>query len=686
MELRMTRCVWLCLLGCASLCGAIACSSVAHAQDAPAAADAAPADAPQSDAPQDAAGQGDAQDVLASEQAQVAQRFKRLEELLLKSSEIEASSNPSRAALLQQAAQLGKQAQLADMLARAAKSLDQKQYSQAVEDQKVSRESLKRLLELLQSENRQDRVREERDQVRRWIEETDRLLRLQSSLRGRTEGGQKTEKAASDQAKLAEKAGQIADELDGDQSKKEGEKEAGESSEKEAEPKPSESKPGESKPGQSKPSESKPSESKPGDSSEQNSKEGSKSGDQSDKEAQGKPEKNESGDKQAGDEKSKPGDKSKPEDKSNESEPKDGQSKDGEKSSKGSEKEGSESGKPSSKESDSQKPGSEQSKDKQNGKPSESKPSQSQQGESQQGESQQSGEQQSGEQGQKQQPQSPTQKAAQRIKQAQQRMKEAQEKLDDAEREGAVEKQRAAEQELQAAMEQLEEILRQLREEEIERSLAALESRLRAMLQAQNKVLEETERLQEIGGDAENRQVAIRASNLSVEERKILAEGQRALLLLREEGTSAAFPEAMSQVLIDVQSVVDRLAQADTGKLTVSIEKEIVSSLEEMIEALVAVQKEQKKRKEQKQAPGQQQQGQQGEQPLVDKLAELRLIRTLQLRVNKRTQGLAEMLKDPDDVVGQAEADDVNDQLRNLAERQASIQEVTRDIVVGKTK
>jgi hypothetical protein len=235
-------------------------------------------------------------------------------------------------------------------------------------------------------------------------------------------------------------------------------------------------------------------------------------------------------------------------------------------------------------------------------------------------------------------------------------------------------------------MEQLEEILRQLREEEIERSLAALESRLRSMLQAQNKVLEETERLQQIAGEKADRQVQIRASNLSVEERKILTEGQRALLLLREEGTSAAFPEAMSQVLIDVQSVVDRLAQADTGKLTVGIEKEIVSSLEEMVEALVAVQKDQKKRKEQRQSPGQQPQGQQGEQPLVDQLAELRLIRTLQLRVNKRTQSLSEVLKDPSDVVGQAEAEDVNAQLRSLAERQASIQQVTRDIVVGKTK
>jgi hypothetical protein len=142
----------------------------------------------------------------------------------------------------------------------------------------------------------------------------------------------------------------------------------------------------------------------------------------------------------------------------------------------------------------------------------------------------------------------------------------------------------------------------------------------------------------------------------------------------------------MAQLLVDVQSVVDRLAKADTGKLTVAIEQEIVSSLEEMIEALVAVQKDQKKRKEQRQSPGGQPGGQPGEQPLVDQLAEMRLIRTLQLRVNKRTQSLSEALKDPNDVVGQADAEDISGQLRSLAERQASIKQVTRDIVVGKNQ
>ncbi len=126
-------------------------------------------------------------------------------------------------------------------------------------------------------------------------------------------------------------------------------------------------------------------------------------------------------------------------------------------------------------------------------------------------------------------------------------MEEAKKALEEAEREGAVEKQRQAEEELRSAIEALEEILRQLREEEIERSLASLETRLRRMLEMQNKVYEETVRLQEITGEQATRQVEIRSSNLAQEESKILAEGERAFLLLREEGSSAAFPKRWSR-------------------------------------------------------------------------------------------------------------------------------------------
>jgi hypothetical protein len=158
----------------------------------------------------------DTQPPLAREQQEVAERLGRLETLLLRSADLEAGENPARAALLQQAVQLSKQAELPEVLAAAAARLQQGQLSEAIEKQKVGRENLKRLLELLQSENREQRIREERDEVRRWIEETDRLLRLQSSLRGRTEGGQDTQQSAQDQQKLANKAQDIAAELKGE--------------------------------------------------------------------------------------------------------------------------------------------------------------------------------------------------------------------------------------------------------------------------------------------------------------------------------------------------------------------------------------------------------------------------------------------------------------------------------------
>ena len=561
---------------------------------------------------------------LTTEQQQVASRYKKLEDLLLRSAELESAENPARSALLQQAAQLGKQSQLADLLARAATRLDKKQYSQALEDQRTSRESLKRLLELLQSENRGERVREQRDQVRRWIEETDRLLRLQKSLSGRTEGGQEMQQASGDQQKLSNKAEEIVNELRGDKVEKDPQASDGKTT-------------------------------KP---ASQGNDPKAQDGKKTDEKSKGDPsEKPASNDSSA----------DKPKEDSKSSDPKDSDPKDGDSQSKSAESKGAD------------------------GKPNDSPAQESQPAESESGESQQKKEGQpqqgqplEGKSGEQQQPESkdPTERARKRIEQAKSKMEEAKKALDDAERKDAVEKQREAEAELRSAIEALEEILRQLREEEIERSLASLETRLRRMLEMQNRAFEETQRLQEITGEQAARQIEIRASKLAGEERKILNEGERAFLLLREEGSSAAFPEAMEQVNTDIGNVAERLARADIGKLTTTIEQEIISSLEEMVAALVQVQKEQKEKK-QKEQPGQPPQGEPGEQPLVDKLAELRLIRTLQVRINNRTNTLSQMLDDPADVVGQVTAAEVLGEVKALAKRQASIQQVARDIVTG---
>jgi hypothetical protein len=82
--------------------------------------------------------------------------------------------------------------------------------------------------------------------------------------------------------------------------------------------------------------------------------------------------------------------------------------------------------------------------------------------------------------------------------------------------------------------------------------------------------------------------------------------------------------------------------------------------------------------KSQSPPPGQ---GGEGEMPLVDAIAELKMIRALQMRVNSRTKTYAEISK----------AEDVDDPeiraaLRKLAEREERIHKVTRDIVLGRNR
>ncbi len=562
---------------------------------------------------------------LATSQQQIAEQVARLEALLLRSSDIESLDNPTRAALLQQAVALSKQAQLAETLIKASQNLSANQLSEAIESQKISRDTLKRLLELLQSENREQRVREQRDQVRRWIEETDRLLRMQSSLRGRTEGGLEADQASEDQSKLSDKASKIADDLGeslGDDAPEDGKSES-QNNPAQANEK---SDQGSDREQQGKSSESDPNKpDKPTDPSPDS------------KQSQGEP----------------------PQDGSSESRPSPGQP---------------QQNQPSQNQGQPQEKSSE-------GQPSQGQQSEDQQSEGQQSEGQQSSDQQSsGQPSGQPQPQSPTERAQQRIEQAQQNMQEAMKDLENAQREGAIEKQRQAEQNLKEAIEQLEEILNQLRQEEIKRSLETLESRLRRMLDQQNKVLEETTRLHEIGGDQPDRQVLARAAALSIDQHKVGTEGERALLLLKEEGSSAAFPEALMQVNRDIASSAKRLESGDLSKITLVIQNDIVQALEEMVDAISKVRKENEDKKQQQaQQPG----GapmEPGLQPLINKLAELRLIRTLQIRVNRRTQTLSTMLDDPNDPIGQARQGDLLGQLKELSKRQESIEQVTRNV------
>src|SRR5262249_4438553 len=155
-------------------------------------------------------------------------------------------------------------------------------------------------------------------------------------------------------------------------------------------------------------------------------------------------------------------------------------------------------------------------------------------------------------------------------------------KLEKARREEAVEKQEEAIRELNEAKKELERILKQLRDEEAERTLAELEQRFRDMLKHQIEVYEGTLRLDKIPSTKRTRDHGIESARLGQKESLITLEADKALELLKEEGSAVALPEAIRQVRDDMAQVADRLKQAKVDLITQGVEEDIIQALQEI--------------------------------------------------------------------------------------------------------
>ncbi|MDA7949905.1 MAG: hypothetical protein MPJ24_00315 [Pirellulaceae bacterium] len=325
------------------------------------------------------------------------------------------------------------------------------------------------------------------------------------------------------------------------------------------------------------------------------------------------------------------------------------------------------------------------------GKEGEGKKGEGKKGEGKKGEgkSRQQGEpgQQSDGQGQKSgKPPGKYDSAQKRIEAAREKMKQAQKKLDEAKKDQATEDQEEAEAELDQAIAELEEILRQLREEEIERLLAQLEVRFTKMLQMQIEVYESTERLSLLAETMLEPELRVQSRKLGLKERKIVLEAEKTLSLLYEEGSSLAFPETLLQIKDDMQQVSDRLNEAKVQTITQQIELDIIDYLKESIAALQKAQKDQKKRNDKSKTPPPSQSDSKQNPPLVDQLAELKMVRAMEKRIKARTDRYADLLEDKEDLVGQAKSQDLKEAIQKLGTRQEKIRKVTRDIVLGKNQ
>lgn len=280
---------------------------------------------------------------------------------------------------------------------------------------------------------------------------------------------------------------------------------------------------------------------------------------------------------------------------------------------------------------------------------------------------------------------SPTQQAMQK---ALRRMKQAEKKLKDSEKNNALENQEEAIAELQRVKAELEKILRQLREEELLQTLEKLEVRFKRMLKNQQAIRSQSGKLVDdlkTIDESARRPIEIQSARLGSDQTTIIADVDDALVLLREDGTAQAMTESLIQTRFDMDDARERLSAAKLDRSTLEIEDTIIASLQEMLDAISLAIKEAEQRKEKSQPPPGGDGGQQDVEPLIQMLSELRMIRSMQDRVNNRTRRydgeLEELKNDPN-----ADLQALKKKVEELARQQNRISRILHDIKVGRTQ
>jgi hypothetical protein len=154
---------------------------------------------------------------------------------------------------------------------------------------------------------------------------------------------------------------------------------------------------------------------------------------------------------------------------------------------------------------------------------------------------------------------------------------------------------------------------------------------------------------------------------------------------VREDGSAAAFAELFEQLSRDMDVVYNRLSRTEINSVTLAIEDDIIQTLKDAIAALEKAIREIKPNKGPKQPP---EDGPHRKPKLVDLLQQLKMVHALQRRVHQRTELYGKRYKgeqapQPDTARSQGEKtryEQIQKELKDLADRQQRIARVTRDI------
>jgi len=256
------------------------------------------------------------------------------------------------------------------------------------------------------------------------------------------------------------------------------------------------------------------------------------------------------------------------------------------------------------------------------------------------------------------------------IENAEQEMKDAAESLKQKKSEEALPQQDRAIEELEQAELDLEEALSQLRQEDRAETLRHLEARFRVLLSRQKAINTKTLVLDHIGRDAFKRPEKLQIAELSAKQGALSEQAASCAHILDEDGTTIVFPYVVEQITKDMQTVSQRLKLLRTGMLTQTIEQEIVDALEQLLDSV-------KKMQEENEQQGDQSGQKKGKKDdsLLPLSGELKLLKSMQLRVNTRTTAIDKARE-----AGDESQDSLLLQLKSTSDRQLETEGIAREM------
>lgn len=250
---------------------------------------------------------------------------------------------------------------------------------------------------------------------------------------------------------------------------------------------------------------------------------------------------------------------------------------------------------------------------------------------------------------------------------AAEQMKNAADRLGEDQGAEAEQQQQAALEQLQQALDELDDALRQLRKEEMEETLTALEQRFRSMLAREESVREMIVDLHAVAPDARSRNQLRRIEESAGVQRQVTTDCEATLRILIDEGTTVILPELVRQLAGDMADLAARLEQADVSPAALAAVDDIIAALKEILDVVEQKRADMQDSDEQGEASPQS-----SNEPLVPGSAELKLLRSSQVRINRRTDALQKATVGPptpdiqrlfDDLAGRQQ------QLADLARR-----------------